>query len=450
MAMVGNLKVRRLRSFTALLVLLFLIPSFGVLVSEAPALAGGGYPDDGAICMSTSVRNGACGGYNWGYKVNGVWQLNSSRGFGYRNCTDFVAYRTGLTWSSFGFSGGQGNAIDWKAHAGNVGRQVASSASVGDIAWWGSSVSAYGHVALVTAVASDGSVTIEEYNHDTLGNWDSRSGVRAEAYLHAGGASPPPSSTPGLLHTAVALIPNDGASGYVVDGYGGLHPVGNATPVSNGPYWNGWDIARGIAVIGNGSGYVLDGYGGVHSFGNAPGIGNEAYWGGWDIARGIALCPSPIGGVESGYTLDGYGGVHSFGNAPGIGNEAYWGGWDIARSIAVNSTCTGGYTLDGYGGVHSFGNAPGIGNEAYWGGWDIARSITLVSDSSGYTLDGYGGIHPFSAAGSPAPKAPSGLGYDSASDNPFDAIAFDPASNTGMQVSNVTTNGTFNQYAFAG
>src|SRR5205085_1557256 len=69
----------------------------------------------------------------------------------------------------------------------------------------------------------------------------------------------------------LVILPN-GTGGYVLDGWGGLHPFSigsNPMPpaASGGPYWKGWDIARGIVLLRNGNGgYVLDGYGGVHSF----------------------------------------------------------------------------------------------------------------------------------------------------------------------------------------
>ena len=88
--------------------------------------------------------------------------------------------------------------------------------------------------------------------------------------------------------------------GYVVDGFGGIHSfaIGANPPpaaVSGGPYWLGWDIARGIAVLPDGTGgYVVDGFGGVHSFAIGanpppPDVSGGPYWLGWDIARGIAL-----------------------------------------------------------------------------------------------------------------------------------------------------------------
>jgi len=94
----------------------------------------------------------------------------------------------------------------------------------------------------------------------------------------------------------VVLIPGT-HSGYVLDGYGGLHPFaapGEAMPPSftDGTYWQGWDIARGVwllpsPTLGKPEGYVLDGYGGVHPVGGAPAVSPTPYWPGQDVARGI-------------------------------------------------------------------------------------------------------------------------------------------------------------------
>jgi hypothetical protein len=93
----------------------------------------------------------------------------------------------------------------------------------------------------------------------------------------------------------------DGRSGFVVDGYGGLHPFstpGNPLPPKpkGNPYWYGWDIVRGVAILPDGTGgYVLDGYGGAHPFAIGdhplpPRLGRGApYFPGDDGARGIAL-----------------------------------------------------------------------------------------------------------------------------------------------------------------
>ena len=189
-----------------------------------------------------------------------------------------------------------------------------------------------------------------------------------------------------------AFLP-DGSGGLVLDGYGGLHPFavnGGAAPqqaVGNS-YWSGWDIARKVVIFPDGSGgYVLDAFGGLHPFGigqpPAPTVTNlqlTSYFG-WNIARDVVLIPGDQG--HSGYVLDGFGGLHPF-HPTGDGSSmpaavtvsAYWSGWDIARgAYFLPGSAGSGYTLDGYGGVHPFGGAPNIANHPYWPGWDIAKAI---------------------------------------------------------------------------
>jgi len=115
--------------------------------------------------------------------------------------------------------------------------------------------------------------------------------------------------------------------------------------MSNFTYWYRWDIARGITLSPdasktNPSGWTLDGYGGVHPFGNAPAAPQSAYWPGWDIARGIVTWTGS-GSGSGGWVLDGWGGIHPFGNAPAIAPYAYWSGWDIATSLAGNASNSG-------------------------------------------------------------------------------------------------------------
>jgi hypothetical protein len=254
-------------------------------------------------------------------------------------------------------------------------------------------------------------------------------------------------------------------TGYVLDGYGGIHPFAPAgtdlpaQPSSSG-YSPGNDIVKGIAFDpetgsgaevkaymsdgaggtvypfteqrtkahtavalipgGGGAGYSLDGYGGLHPFGGAPAItSSSGSWPGWDIARAIALAPNSTTSAVTGYVLDGFGGLHPFaagsGTAPSGKTDApYWPNWDIARGLVL-STPTSGYVLDGFGGIHPFAAAgtsdpPSVtpADKAYWPNWDIARGIVLSTPSSGYTLDGFGGLHPFAGGGAAMPPAPDG------------------------------------------
>ncbi len=145
------------------------------------------------------------------------------------------------------------------------------------------------------------------------------------------------------------VLLTDGSGGYVMDGYGGLHAFavgGNPMPpaVTNYAYWPGWNIARDVVLLpgstaANVAGATLDGYGGLHPFGNASGAGGSvsgvAYWSGWDIARSVRLSPASTATQLQGWTLDGFGGVHAFGGAPNVPMSAYWN-WDIAINLAMN------------------------------------------------------------------------------------------------------------------
>jgi hypothetical protein len=127
--------------------------------------------------------------------------------------------------------------------------------------------------------------------------------------------------------------------------------------------------------------YTLDGWGGVHPVGDSPSLPTSVYWQGWDIARGLAL----NAGGDGGYVLDGWGGVHPVGSAAPLTSGVYWRGWDIARSLALNSSGSGGYVLDGWGGVHPFGAASAVAPSVYWRGWDIARGIACAQTGPAVT-----------------------------------------------------------------
>lgn len=93
-----------------------------------------------------------------------------------------------------------------------------------------------------------------------------------------------------------ALIPGT-HSGYVMDGFGGLHsfapPLEGQPPAFQGTaYWPNWDIARGIwllpsSTLAQPKGYLLDGYGGIHPLGGAPAVSPTPFWDGKDIARNL-------------------------------------------------------------------------------------------------------------------------------------------------------------------
>src|SRR5260370_41974691 len=66
---------------------------------------------------------------------------------------------------------------------------------------------------------------------------------------------------------------------YVLDGWGGLHPVGASPQLATSVAWPNKDIAYSLALFPDASGgYVLDGWGGLHPAGMAPAMDRQGYW----------------------------------------------------------------------------------------------------------------------------------------------------------------------------
>ncbi len=219
--------------------------------------------------------------------------------------------------------------------------------------------------------------------------------------------------------TATAPRP---AQGYVIDGYGapfGFSAGCAAKPprATGSPYWSGWDIVRGIAVLPGGRGLVVDGFGGLHPFklgdGSTAGLATSGarFWAGQDMARGVAVVPEGTGG----YVVDRSGGLHPFrigsGARPKIpAGVPSWPGRDFARGVALLPNGAGGYVLDAAGGLHPFGGAPAAGAGApSWTGQDMARGVTIAPDGSGgWVVDAYGGMHPFGIGANAKPPTAVG------------------------------------------
>src|SRR5579864_910540 len=192
---------------------------------------------------------------------------------------------------------------------------------------------------------------------------------------------------------SLALFP-DGTGGYVMDGWGKLHPVGNAPAVDSGVYWPHWIGAREIVMApwsssSDPAGYLLDADGGIHPFGGAPAVTGNAVWPGVDKVRGLVLNLAATSNAVQGYTLDFSGGIHAFGGAPAVTASATWPGRDVADSIvawtAARSGSPGGWVLDRQGGVHPYGSAPALIPSATWPGWDIARGLAGAGSGGGST-----------------------------------------------------------------
>jgi len=89
-------------------------------------------------------------------------------GFLTRECTSYAAWYwnvlLGKDWTNT--RPGSGSAYNWPALAADQGYNVSSTAKVGAIISWGASslTSSWGHVAIVEAVNSDGTIDVSEYN----------------------------------------------------------------------------------------------------------------------------------------------------------------------------------------------------------------------------------------------------------------------------------------------
>jgi hypothetical protein len=263
----------------------------------------------------------------------------------------------------------------------------------------------------------------------------------------------------GSTQPVTAAAANPGSEGIVVDGFGGLHVVSyGGTPTistfNSLDTFPNWDIVRGVALrppdptssCASFGGYMLDGFGGLHTFGingKHPPIRpvGGPYWNGFDIARNMALVPVNPHNADSrpagGFVLDGYGGLHYFTidasvPKPVITGAPYWPGYDIARGLIVITDPTlpagyrGGYVVDALGGLHPFsvnGQAPealDVASVSYWPS-PIVRGGTALPGAGvhgGLTLDGLGGLHPFQLGTGPAPTVAqvSGGFYNSTSD----------------------------------
>lgn len=149
----------------------------------------GGYPDATKPCIWSPYKSDGsgywCAGYEWGPDHNNENTIYSGRGYAYRNCTDYVAWKLQSLGVADSWTRGLGNGGDWYDKAANkndLGR--GDTPKVGAAAIVPSNTpgyGGYGHVAYVEAVDKDSSgtvtsITVSEYNYDLGGHFNRRSG----------------------------------------------------------------------------------------------------------------------------------------------------------------------------------------------------------------------------------------------------------------------------------
>jgi surface antigen len=242
--------------------LLVAVVTLAGFVGATPARADtGGYPDANMPCewfpqaVSGTAGTEWCDDFDWGPTPSTIFAGQESveesttispRGFGYRNCTDYVAFELGITDSVV-----HGNAAEWKEQI--AAADISSYPTVGAVAWWGSEVDqGFGHVAVVLAVQGNGSALIGEYNANLDGTYDTRvvSPHAVDAFLHIrdqavpGGVvfSPPrpPAPTP-VVH------PSSPPSAVVSTPASPGPPASPAPPPGAAPKANGSLLAAGAA-----------------------------------------------------------------------------------------------------------------------------------------------------------------------------------------------------------
>lgn len=220
------------------------------------------------------------------------------------------------------------------------------------------------------------------------------------------GAQPPNFGTADLARDIFMFAPCDG---YILDARGGLHRLGNAPTATGSPYFAS-NLARRFVLITDAvfdgeearGGYILDGYGALHPFEVEggflpPQVTGTPYFPNHDIARDLFLADVDETSAR-GLMLDGFGALHPFGGMDAPTGTPYFG-FDIARGLQAEAQGDPrGLILDGFGALHPFGGAPQFDDTPYFG-FDIARDLLWDQDAeAGYVFDGYGGLHPFGNA----------------------------------------------------
>ncbi|HSW80758.1 MAG TPA: CHAP domain-containing protein, partial [Candidatus Saccharimonas sp.] len=160
----------------------------------------------------TCLENDGTPALAWGDKHNDESGANiySSRGYAYRNCTDYVAWKLQSLGVASKWTSGLGNGGNWYDNV-PAGLRRGSVPAVGAAAVWPAGVAgnSFGHVAYVEAVNSNGTITVSEYNYSLDGTGDTRTDTPAHMHFTEfvyfadkmtnppgnGGNAPPPALT---------------------------------------------------------------------------------------------------------------------------------------------------------------------------------------------------------------------------------------------------------------
>jgi surface antigen len=163
---------------------------------DAAVAATGDYPDWNKPCVvgdpkdpgssygKTTGTGYWCNDYSWGDSYD---EQNSSRGYGYRNCTDWVAFRIPQLIQK-NVPTGWRNGGNWDNAASAAGYTVDTTPEPGDIAVWDpTKPGGYGHVEAVESVNEDGTANTSGYNKRQDGTYGNQNSITADHYIDLNG-----------------------------------------------------------------------------------------------------------------------------------------------------------------------------------------------------------------------------------------------------------------------
>ena len=385
------------------------------------------YPDYDASCQFGASGGASCTNpanssdkYDWYVDENvdgqysGYSENLSGRGYYYRNCTDYVAWKLQSLGVPEDKTPGLGNGGSWYTRAQVKGLPTGTTAAAGAAAVQPGSP---GHVAYVESVNTDGTITVSEYNKNQDGTGGTRTGTASglgftQFVYFASYMTNPPAPTPpnGSVADIYAVVRNDVGSNRT------------ATHVINGANWGQYllNSATGLPMTGANWSFDWgdlnrDGKLDLWAFNRNPGgintvvhVLNGANLGQWLQAGNIAL---PATDANWSFKLgdfnrDGVPDIYGINRAPGwpntvvhVINGANWGQYLQAGSIALPSTDANwdfdvaDFNRDGTPDIWGINRAPGytrtvvhVINGANWGLWLQAGNIGLPSTDSNWSF----------------------------------------------------------------
>lgn len=305
-----------------LIVLTFIASSVLQLAGVRPAFAGtytdsyqwpsAPCADSGSVLGQTSGTGYWCSGYNWGEspcpsgdgycssgnELNGYY-LYDKYGYGFRNCTSYVASEIN---KQFGVNiSGWGNGADWDTGALNAKYTNDSSPQAGDIAQWNATTSnPWGHVAYVYKV-TNGVASYAEYNYGEDGNYTdtytsaSSSQGAPDHWIHigtlsSGGGSTVPRVTPLQYNTEMDIFKR-----------GSDNAIWKDTIQAGSNSWGGWNSLGGILASNPAADQYGSGEMDVFATNSVGALCQITYqsstnsWGGWTLrANNMAGDPTSI------------------------------------------------------------------------------------------------------------------------------------------------------------